>query len=145
MSLLDDVRRRLLRLGWASGAGAAVVLFVSVGFLIPVFIDPADRVQLGLVNGPLIAAYIVVAGVLITRHMDRHLARTLEWVVQERAPDEREHRQTLRLALHNTKVAAVPWIVGGLVFSVLNAVIHSWALPVWWRRRHGSVARRRAR
>jgi len=124
--LVDDVRRRLTVIGWLTGAAGAVVVFNSIGFLIPIFIDPDDRVELGVFNGPLVALYVLVSGFLLMHHARRHLTKTLRWVAEGREPDDREHRQTLKLSLHAVKQDAVAWIVGGILFSVLNLFVHSW-------------------
>ena len=50
--LLRDVQRRLIRMGWAGGIAGAVVVFIAIGFLIPIFIDPGERTDLALLNAP---------------------------------------------------------------------------------------------
>jgi adenylate cyclase len=124
--LVRDVRVRLNWLGWVAGGAGALVVFNSIGFLIPIFIDPGERTDLALLNAPLIVVYVLVGGFVVKTNSDRHLARTLEWVVQGRAPDEREHKLTLGLAVRGVKLAALGWIVGGVLFSVMNAFAHSW-------------------
>jgi adenylate cyclase len=128
--LVGDVRVRLSRLGWISGAAGALVVFMAVGFLIPIFIDPDERVDLALLNAPLIVAYVIVAGLVLDRRADRHYAKALQWIVDGRAPDEHEHRQTMRLALHGVKLDALAWIVAGGLLSVLNGIAHSWEFAV---------------
>ncbi|MDQ6746357.1 MAG: adenylate/guanylate cyclase domain-containing protein [Actinomycetota bacterium] len=100
--------------------------YASVGFVSPVFFDPADETRIGLLNGPLIAAYLVLCGVVITRRAGRHLADALRWVAEGREPGEREHRLTLGLARDQVKVDAVAWAAGAVVFAGLNAVAQSW-------------------
>ena len=97
-----------------------------IGFLIPVFADPGDRAELALFNAPLIAAYLVVAGLILQHRSGRHLERTLSWLVEDRLPDEHEHSATLRLALHSVKLDAVGWMGGAVLFTLLNGVVHSW-------------------
>ena len=41
--LVTDTVRGMRRLGWLASALGAVVVFMSVGFLIPVFLDPSER------------------------------------------------------------------------------------------------------
>lgn len=125
--LVREVRTRLIWLGWVAGVAATFVVFMAIGFLIPIFIDPDEQADLALLNGPLIVAYLVVVGFLVTRHLIRHLDAALEWIVAGRPPDEREHRLALGLALHGVKVAALGWVAAGILFSALNAVAHSWA------------------
>ena len=95
--LVADVRRRLAWLRWLATVGGAVVVFLSISFLIPIFLDPDERGELALLNGPLVAAFLVVAVLVVARLFDRHLGETLNWVVEGRAPDEREHRRTERV------------------------------------------------
>jgi adenylate cyclase len=121
-----DVGRRLERLGWAAAAAGAVVVFNSIGFLIPIFIGSAERFDLALLNGPLIVAYLLVGGFLVTRQARIHRAEALSWIVEGRRPDEHEHRLTLSLAAYGVKLTALGWVVGGILFSVLNAFAHSW-------------------
>jgi adenylate cyclase len=128
--LLQEVRRRLTRLGWIASAVGALVVFMSIGFLIPIFIDPDQSVDRALFNAPLIVVYVLVAGVLVRRVSARHAARAMAWLVEGRAPDQREHGQTLGLAVHGVKLAALGWTVGGILFSVLNGVTHSWQLAL---------------
>jgi adenylate cyclase len=124
--LVREILRRLGWLGWIASAIGAVIVFNSIGFLIPIFIDPDDRTPLALVNAPFVVLYFVVSGLLITRAVNRHRAKTLAWVVEGRAPDPREHRRTLRLALHAMKVNLLGWVVGAILFSTFNAFVHSW-------------------
>jgi adenylate cyclase len=125
--MIAQLNRRLTRLGWTGGAVGAIVIFLAIGFLIPIFIDPGQRGSLALLNAPLIVVYIAVGGWVLTRHTGRHLARTLAWVEEGRAPTEDEHRRTLGLASYMLKVYAAAWLVAGLVFSLLNGIEQSWA------------------
>ena len=125
MSPLRDVQRRLSWLGWIAAAAGTVVVFNSIGFLIPVFIDPDERTELGLFNAPLVLAYLIVFGFVIRRITTAHLARTLTWVTEAREPNEREHRRTLELAVHGVKLVALGWVGAATVFFVLNALVNS--------------------
>ena len=124
--MIARLNRRLTWLGWIGGAVGALVIFLAIGFLIPIFIDPAERGELALLNGPLIVVYVVVGGGLLTRHSSRHLERTLAWVEEGRPPDEDEHRRTLGLAGYALKLYGTAWLVAGALFSLLNAFEHSW-------------------
>jgi adenylate cyclase len=124
--LADRVGRRLKWVGWCTAAIGAVVVFISVGFLVPVFSGDYDLAHLALVNGPLVAAYTLGVGLLIDRHSSRHLRRALGWAREGRAPDVQEHRLALGLAWHVTKIDAAAWVVGAIVFFVLNGVVESW-------------------
>jgi adenylate cyclase len=121
-----EVRAQLTWLGWVVGLVGALVVFLSIGFLIPVFIDADERGELAALNAPPIVAYVAVAGTVIMSQSRRHLARTLTWLIEERTPDPGEHRETLRLGLYGVKLHALAWAVAGVGFSVLNAFAHSW-------------------
>ncbi len=62
--MVTDTVRGMRRLGWFCSAIGAAVVFMSVGFLIPVFLDPADKNDLGLLNGPLAIVYLVASGLV---------------------------------------------------------------------------------
>ena len=135
--LVDDVGRRLSWVGWGTGLAGSLVVFTAIGFLIPVFTDPEDKNELALFNAPIVAAYLLVAGLLIRRQAGRHLRETLDWLVEGRPPTEDEHRRTLGLAVYGTKLSALGWVVGGLLLSPLNGFVQSWdfaavvAATVW--------------
>jgi adenylate cyclase len=124
--LVRQVGRRLLWLGWIACTAGTVIIFNAIGFLIPVFIDADERTDLALLNAPLVAAYLVVAGALLTKYSYRHVSGALAWVGEGRDPDEREHRLTLGLAAHLVKLAAIGWVVAGIFGSAVNVVAHSW-------------------
>lgn len=124
--LAHRVERRLNRLGWIGNAAGVLVVSLSVGFLIPIFLDPRDLERLALLNAPVAVAHFVAVALLITRHLRRHLAQALGWLVEDRPPGEQEHRQALGIAVHMTKVDALAWASAALLFAVLNAVAHSW-------------------
>ena len=124
--LVRDARRRLTCLSLSGGAVGAVVVFLSIGFLIPIFIDPGDRNALGLLNAPVLLAYFVVAAVVGTWFSFRRMNEALAWLTEERAPTGREHQMTLRLAADGFKLTAFTWFVGGVAMSAFNAATHSW-------------------
>lgn len=124
--MIAQLNRRLTLLGWIGGGVGAVVIFLAIGFLIPIILDPDERGELALLNAPLIVAYVLVVGVLLTRHSNRHLARTLAWVEEGRPPNDEEHRQTLGLASYALRLYTVAWLVAGVLFSLLNGFEHSW-------------------
>jgi adenylate cyclase len=116
---------RLTRLDWIGAAVGAFVVFQAVGFLIPLFLNDRETVRLGLLNGPIVAAYVLVSGLLTTRHLRGYLAETLRWLVEGRDPDEREHRLTLRIPVYLLKVNALGWTVGAILFAAVNTVASS--------------------
>lgn len=106
----------------------AVVVFFSIGFLIPIFIDPGDRNALGLLNAPVLLGYFVLAAAVGTWVAFRRMSEALAWLVDERAPTAREHHLTLRLAADGFRLNALTWFVGGVALSAFNAATHSWEL-----------------
>jgi adenylate cyclase len=123
--LVCETPRRLVLVGWIATAAGTIIVFNSVGFLIPIFIGTRDQGNLALLNAPPAVAYMLVAGVILGRRYSRHIGATLAWMGEGREPDEREHRATLGLATYGVKLAALGWIVAGVLFSALNAVAHS--------------------
>jgi len=124
-TLVREVRRRVGMCGWLGGAAGAIVVFVAIGFLVPVFADRHQTVRLGLINGPLVAAYVLISGATINRRFGRHLTRSLEWIREERAPDQREHGLALRLAAQAVTLDVIGWTIAGTLFAILNAIIYS--------------------
>jgi adenylate cyclase len=124
--LVHEVNRRLALVGWSAGAAGSLVVFLSIGFLIPVFLEPDDRQRLGLINGPLILVYLLVVGAILRRLTRNHLLRTVGWIIEGRAPTEREHRRTLGLALYGAKYALLGWIVAVVVFAAETILVESW-------------------
>jgi len=121
-----DVLRRLTRMSWIAGVAGVIVVFNLVGLLIPIFIDPGERSELALLNAPLIAIYVVVAGLITTRISHTQFNARVEWLVEGREPDEEEHRLTLRMASDATKLTSATWGIGGALFFVLDTAAHSW-------------------
>jgi adenylate cyclase len=118
--LVQEVSKRLDFYGWLTASLGTAVVFASIGFLIPVFVDPDDATELGLLNAPPALAYLLIAGVIVTRAARRHLAEALVWIVEERAPTEREHRLTLNLALRGVKRLWIAWGIGIVLFAAIN-------------------------
>jgi adenylate cyclase len=127
--VVRDMQRRLTRLQWIAGAVGGVVLFWAVGFLIPIFVDPDDRTELGLLNAPVIVAYIVLTGLFLTRIGRRQTAEALAWIAEDRPPTEYEHRRTLDLAMLNVKRLWAAWAGGVLVGFAVN-LTHSLGFAV---------------
>ena len=125
-ALVRTVSRRLNRLSWVGGATGSVVAFCVVGFLIPIVLDPSEHERLGLINAPVLVVYFLVAASVGTWLSNRRFRDALAWLVEERAPSEREHRLTLSLAVDGAKLNAASWVLGGVVFFAVNAVAESW-------------------
>jgi adenylate cyclase len=126
VQIVEATRRRCHRTGWlVCGAGSLVVV-AAIGFLIPIFVtDPDDSVRIALLNLPLMSVYFVAAGLLITWVTNRRLDEAVGWLAEGRAPTEEEHRGTLGYAGYTAKVAAIAWILGGVVVLALNTAAYS--------------------
>lgn len=81
-----------------------------------------------MLNGPLIAVYVLLSGLLMQSIFRRHVGRTLAWLRQDRAPDELEHRLTLGLPIYVVKLDFLAWAGAGAIFSLLNGLVYSWGL-----------------
>jgi adenylate cyclase len=125
VSLIRNVETRLTWLSWVASGAGTVVVFISIGFLIPIFGDADERTDLALFNGPLVAAYLLIYGLGVQRHANRRLRRTLQWVAEGRDPDQRQHRRTLELAVYEVKLIALGWLGAAILFFALNAAVNS--------------------
>jgi len=119
------VHLRLSTIGWATAGAGALVVFLAIGFLVPLVGSLHELARLASINAPLVVAYLAISGVVVLRHFGRHVSESLAWVREDRAPDEREHEQTLRLAAYAVKIDALAWIVAGVLFGVINSLLFS--------------------
>src|SRR5215210_3635145 len=93
--LVRDVARRLTWVGAIANTVGAGVVFAAIGFLIPIFLDPSERSDLAVLNGPLVVAYLLTGGLLGGAILARHRNKVLRWMFEERPPTEHEHELTL--------------------------------------------------
>ncbi|MBV9605051.1 MAG: adenylate/guanylate cyclase domain-containing protein [Solirubrobacterales bacterium] len=119
------IHTRLSAIGWIAAGAGALVVFLAIGFLVPLFGSLHQLGRLALINGPLVVVYLVISGAFVMRHFERHVSDTLAWVREDRAPGEREHEQTLRLAAYAVKIDALAWIIAGVLFGVINSLLFS--------------------
>ena len=123
----ERIVRRTIRtlnvVGWGSAVIGATVVFIGIGFLVPIFFDPAQRTDLAWENLPLVVGTVLVGGVVVNWLGIRDQA-AFHWIREGREPDDGEHSLTLRLASRLTLRSAVGWAVAGLVISLAN-VHHS--------------------
>jgi adenylate cyclase len=122
--LVSAVSRRLLLSGWITSVFGAAVVFVAIGFLIPIFYDPAEREALGRENLPYVGVVVVAGGLATWGLFVRELDSALGWLRQGREPDGREHRLTLGLASRLALIDACAWGLGAVVMGLVN-VHHS--------------------
>jgi hypothetical protein len=71
----DQIHIRLSTIGWTAAGAGALVGFIAIGFLVPLFGSLHQLARLALINGPLVVAYLAVSGVVVTRHFGRHVSR----------------------------------------------------------------------
>src|SRR5437763_12771844 len=102
---VSNARRRVRWIGWAGGTVGAVATFTAVGLFFPALGGSVHvNATSGWVNAPVIVAFILAVGYLEARVRGRHVSEALRWLVEDRPPDEREHRLTLGLAAYHVKL-----------------------------------------
>src|SRR4051794_26534097 len=103
----------------ANAVGAFVVVVLAV-FLLPTpQLD--DRGHVLFVNLVAAAIYLAAAIAVGTTWGVRRLRAALEWLREERAPDDEERRTTLLVPLRQLRTNGVLWLVAAAGFTVLNA------------------------
>ncbi len=118
--LARGVARRLNLLGWVVCGSGTLVVFLAIGFVIPVFLGSDQRDLLARENLPVVGAFYLSFGVLMTWLLKRRLALAFAWLREEREPTEEEHRATLRLPAHTAILTGGAWILGGVTMGALN-------------------------
>ncbi len=118
--LLQAVERRHAWLGGVSNVAGAVVVFISIGFLIAVFFDSAERDELGAKNLPFALGLVPLFGAVMTWVIRRRRRRALSWIPEGREPSEEEHRLTLGLPPFTALLTATGWGVGALASFAFN-------------------------
>src|SRR4051794_17086250 len=111
----------------ANAVGALVVVVLAV-FVLPTP-DLDDRGHVLFVNLVAAAIYLGAAIAVGTTVGVRSLRAQLEWLREEREPDEEERRRTLTSPLRQLTINGVLWLVAAVLFSILNAT-YSGALAV---------------
>jgi adenylate cyclase len=117
---VNAVGRRLKLVGWSAGLIGTAVVFVAIGFLIPIFYDPAERDDIGREALPWVLGSAVVGGAALTWLMRRDVKSALAWIREGREPDEREHHLTLQLA---GRAAIMDWVAWGVAGVFLGALM----------------------
>ena len=72
------------------------------------------------------AVYVVIAGIFFTQGANREIGKRTRWLVEERDPDESEHRKTLGLAADGAKLTALMWVLAGVLFFAIDTAAYSW-------------------
>jgi adenylate cyclase len=118
--LIDAVFRRIQLHGWIAIVIGAAIVFIAIGFLIPIFYDPAERDDLARENLPFAVAIVVVGGIAFTRLIGHQVNSALVWLRDGRQPDEREHHLTLSLASRLALMDACAWAIAAILMGVVN-------------------------
>jgi adenylate cyclase len=118
--MVDPTSRRLTRIGWLAGIISSTVVFVSIGFLIPIFFDPDQRASLGRENLPLMVVTLAVLGTVVMTVFRREYRAAVGWIVEGREPTEAEHLRTLRLPGRVALIDGAAWIVAAIAFGLFN-------------------------
>ena len=119
--LEESERRRRVRvqvLLTAAVVTSNVVGTIGVSSLIVLLVpelEPADAQT--LLAGAVYLAFAVVAGLIWGT---RTAFGALRWMVEDREPTPDEQRRTLRIPLRLVRVQAVFWVLGAVLFAVLN-------------------------
>ena len=122
----DDSGRRIARRAGLLTAPAVVTAHVTgaiVVYVLAAFVVPGPEIEddeVLLVNLVAAGVYVVAATVVGTIWGVRALRPVLNWLREERDPDERERRIILRAPLRLLIVSAALWTVAAGVFTVLN-------------------------
>jgi adenylate cyclase len=111
----------------ANAIGALVVVVLAV-FVLP---TPhlGNRGHVLAVNLLVAAGYLATAIAIGTTAGVRRLRSHLEWLREEREPDDDERRRTLTSPLRQLTINGVLWLIAAAVFATLNAT-YSGALAV---------------
>lgn len=118
--LVSRVGRRLNWFGWLASVGGSAVVFMSIGFLIPIFFDPSQRDSIGRENLPIVIALLPILGIGVSWLFRRERERAIAWIVSGREPTEEEQARTLRLPARAAALDAASWILAALLMGAVN-------------------------
>jgi adenylate cyclase len=118
--MMDGLRRRQLQAAMVANAAGSVVVFMSIGFLIPLFTDPDRRDELAALNGAIALATLVAAQLFGIRALRGTRERISAWVVAGRKPTAEERREALLFPVRAAKLAAILWGLAAVLFGIVN-------------------------
>ena len=118
--LVRAIERRAFWLGWLANVAGAIVVFISIGFLLAVFFDTSESGELGEQNLPLALVMVPVLGVIATWITQRRRRGGLAWVLEDRDPSDSEHRLTLGLPTFTALLTAGAWGLGAMISLAFN-------------------------
>ena len=96
--MVRTIWRRQRIAGWASGVIGSAVVFMGIGFLIPIFLNPNQRSEVALENLPIVIVSVTGGGLLLMWISLRGSDDAFGWALEGREPTEQEQRLALRLA-----------------------------------------------
>ncbi len=118
--LIRSMWTRMRLIGWIANSVGAVIAFVAVGYMFPIFFNEAQRDDLFWQNLPLGIAVLLGTGGIITLISERDKFPAFRWALEGREPDEVEHRKALRWPAKQALMSIVGWTIGGLVLAIVN-------------------------
>jgi adenylate cyclase len=128
--IVSRAQQRLTRAIAIANAAGAWVVFQSVGFLIPVFLDPDERWRTGWINAPALVIALIVGGYVNYRLSSAYMREAVGWIAAGREPTAEEHRSTLRLPLFLTKLGTMMWLASIPLFVALNLFTAPFGLAI---------------
>ena len=123
--LFRQIERRLIVSSWLANSMGAVVVFISLGFLLSAIFDADQRDQLGAENWPVLLGSLVVIGLGLTWVAGRERRTSLGWLNEGREPNDEESRRVLRLPAFAAVLTAIGWgiaMVVGVAFNLDHSV-----------------------
>jgi adenylate cyclase len=118
--LVESIGRRLSWLGWIAGTIGSAVVFMSIGFLIPIFFDADQRGPLGRENLPIVVVMTVALGIAVMLLFRREFGLAVRWIREGREPTREEHRRTLSLPGRIAAIDGAAWVLGAVVLGAVN-------------------------
>jgi adenylate cyclase len=112
--------RRLMLVGWLAAVAGTAVVFMAIGFLIPVFFDAGQTGELGRENVPIAIGTLLVLGAAVSLYLRRVQTRALRWVADGREPDAAEHRAVMTLAARGALANTAGWGAAAVIDGLLN-------------------------
>lgn len=123
--LVEHVKTRLWQAAIVANVCGALDLFLFASLLAAGLANPAKGTASALVNGGIGAVYVVGTLLLGRWWSRRMIARVEPWMLESRAPTPDERRDALRLSLGQAQIYATYWLLGAVVFALLNLVFVS--------------------
>ncbi|HKG34817.1 MAG TPA: hypothetical protein VKA89_00085, partial [Solirubrobacterales bacterium] len=114
------LRRRQLKATTIANAAGSAVVFLSIGFLIPLVSDPGRRDDLALLNAAIAIPVVIGAQLFAFRALRGTRDRIAAWVRSGREPTDAERREALMFPVRAAKLAAALWSLAALLFGLVN-------------------------